>query len=157
TPALGRISVRKVAILFAVSILAPSLVLGWLAIRSLGDEQIVFERQQTLLYQGACNSLVKDILEIVDERETEFARNVESLVAGDDPRHVAQEFDDRIRGCWPLAEVGFAVTLNGEVLSPALLGRPAARHFRLENDLFLSNKESVEVYCRTPKGDIPLS
>src|SRR6516164_4779466 len=104
--------------------------------RSLSDEKIVFERQQTLLFQGACNSVGKDIVDYVGERQNEFERQVDALMADRDALDVARNFDQRIRPLWRLAEVGFAVTLDGHVLSPPLLGRQEARRFRLENDLF---------------------
>jgi hypothetical protein len=43
---------RKVALVFVIAVIAPSLVLAWLALRSLRDQEVVLERQQTLLYWG---------------------------------------------------------------------------------------------------------
>jgi len=45
-----------------------------------------------------------------------------------------------------MAEIGFAVNLNGDIYSPTPYEGPAARTFRDENDRFLSNRENVEVY-----------
>jgi hypothetical protein len=42
---------KKVALVFVVAVLVPSLVLAWLALRSQRDLQFLFERQQSLLYQ----------------------------------------------------------------------------------------------------------
>ena len=38
---------RKVALVFVVAVIVPSLVLAWLAVRSLRDQQFVIERQQS--------------------------------------------------------------------------------------------------------------
>ena len=43
---------KRVAIVFVVAVLGPSLALAWLAVRSLRDQQFLIERQQLLLYQG---------------------------------------------------------------------------------------------------------
>src|SRR5213082_3484375 len=106
---------KKVAFVFVLAVFVPSLVLAWLAVRSLRDQQFVLERQQSLLYQR------------------EFARQVEALLANDKPIDVANSFDDRIREHWLLADVGFVVSLEGQVYSPLLFerGRPEARQFRL--------------------------
>lgn len=148
---------KKVAFVFILAVFVPSLALAWLALRSLSDQKIIFERQQTLLYQGACSSVVKDILDFVSERQNEFGRHVEASLAARAAHEVAANFDETILQLWPMAEVGFAVSLQGNILSPPLLARPQTKRFRLENDLFLSNQESVEVYWNSPKGMIPLS
>ncbi|MFO1497263.1 MAG: HAMP domain-containing sensor histidine kinase [Verrucomicrobiota bacterium] len=148
---------RKIAWIFVVSVLGPSLALAWLAVRSLSNQEIVFERQQTLLYQNVCNGVAKDVMAFIENRKIEFGRQVEALLALKNPMTVARQFDALLVEVWPLAQVGFAVTADGEVVSPSLFGRPDSRRFRLENDSFLSNQESVEVYWKSPKGDIPLS
>lgn len=146
---------RKVALVFVLAVFGPSLALAWLAWRSLSNQQLAFERQQTLLYQGTCAGYVKDVSEFLGTRQKEFARHVELLLATRDPQDVAGRLDDELLKTWPMAEVGFAVSLDGHVLAPPLLARPEARRFRLENDLFLSNQESVEVYWTGTKGIQP--
>ena len=141
---------KRVAIVFVVAVLGPSLALAWLAIRSLRVQQFLIERQQLLLYQGVADSLAKDISGFIAERQREFRRQVEGMIASNGPLEVASEFDERLRQTWPLAEVGFAVSLEGSMLSPSLFGRPEARNFRLQNDRFLCNRESVQVYWNRP-------
>jgi hypothetical protein len=48
--------VRKVAVILVLAVFVPSLVLAWLAIRSLRNQEFALERQRTLLYQGAAES-----------------------------------------------------------------------------------------------------
>ena len=141
---------KRVAIVFVVAVLGPSLALAWLAMRSLRDQQFLIERQQLLLYQGVAESVAKDISGFIAERQREFRRQVEGMIASSRPLEVASEFDERLRQTWPLAEVGFAVSLEGSMLSPSLFGRPEARNFRLQNDRFLCNRESVQVYWNRP-------
>jgi signal transduction histidine kinase len=138
---------KKVALVFLLAVFVPSLLLAWLAIRSVRDQQIVVERQQALLYQGVADTLAKDVQGFLAESQRDFAQQVEALLASSSTTELASRFDEQIRPAWPMAEVGFAVSLDGNVISPPFLfGRPEARRFRLENDRFLCNREMVEVY-----------
>ena len=58
---------RKVALVFVLAVFVPSLVLAWLAVRSLRDQQFVLERQQSLLYQGVTDSLAKEITALAND------------------------------------------------------------------------------------------
>ena len=137
---------KKVALVFVVAVLLPSLVLAWLAVRSLRDQQFLLERQQSLLCQHVTDTLAQNISDYLAQRQQEFAAQVESLAANRDAQTVAVQFDNQIRQRWPLAEVGFCVTLSGKILSPAPNARPEAQMFRLDNSGFLGNHEPVEVY-----------
>lgn len=143
---------KKVALLFVVAVLAPSAVLAWLAMRSLRDQEYVLQHQQSMLYQGVADAFAKEVNAYLADRQREFALHVESLLADQNPRTIAPFFDDHLLRAWPMAEVGFVVSLDGTVIAPSLLGRSEARRFRLENDSFLSNRETVEVYWNSPKG-----
>src|SRR6266542_3510389 len=149
---------KKVALVFLLAVFVPSLVLAWLAIRSLRDQQLVLERQQSLLYQGVTDSFAKDINDYLASEQSEFNAQVESLLVGADARAFAVGFDERLRKGWPLAEVGFCVTLSGNLLCPSPTSRPEARTFCLDNGGFLGNRESVEVYWNEfSKGGNPKS
>ncbi len=148
---------RKVAIVFILTVLIPSLGLAWLAVLSLRDQQYSLERQEFLLYQGVVDKLAQDAASYLDEQQQQFAAQVELMLQEKKPEVLAATFDDGIRKIWPMAEIGFAVSLEGRVLNPSLTGRPAARQFRLENDLFLCNRESIEVYWNAGKGSVNLS
>ncbi len=148
---------RRVALLFVLAVFVPSLVLAWLAVRSLRDQQFVLERQQSLLLQGLADRLARDAETYLDDRQREFVAQVETLMAESSPADLSRRFDDSIRKTWPLADVGFVVTLSGNLLSPSPWGRPDARSFCIANSAFLGNREAVEVYWNTPKGSINLS
>jgi len=137
---------KKVALVFVVAVLAPSLVLAWLAVRSLRDQQFLLERQQSLLDQRVTDTLAQDIADYLARQQQDFSAQVESLATGSDAHVLAAQFDDQLRRRWPLAEVGFCVTAAGKILSPQPNARPAAQMFRLDNAGFLGNREPVEVY-----------
>src|SRR5512141_2912640 len=102
---------RKVAIIFVIAVFVPSLVLAWLAVRSLRDQQFILERQQSLLCQNATDTLVRQVQELLGNHQREFAGTVEQLLDNHAPDQAAPLFDERLRTNWPLAEVGFVVTL----------------------------------------------
>lgn len=145
---------KKVAIVFVLAVFVPSLVLAWLAVRSLRDQQFVLERQQSLIYQQVADALAKEADSFLVERQREFGLQVEAILAEGKAVEAAPAFDDRLRRNWPLAEVGFVVSLEGNVLCPSLFSRAEAKNFRLQNDRFLCNRESVEVYWQNPKAGL---
>lgn len=148
---------RKVALVFVIAVIAPSLALAWLAMRSLRDQDVVLERQQTLLYQSAADAVAARIRVELEDLRTEFKSAVAALLEAPDAGSLARRFDPALRARWPLADVGFVVALNGDVLSPSMFEGAEARRFRVENDRFLCSRESCEVYWNSPKGAISLT
>src|SRR6266702_1770247 len=100
---------KKVALVFVLAVFVPSLVLAWLAVRSLRDQQFVLERQQSLLYQGVTDSLARQAEALLSAHQSEFGALVEELFSQTPSSEMAQTFDARLRAKWPLAEVGFVV------------------------------------------------
>jgi signal transduction histidine kinase len=143
---------RKVALVFVLAVFLPSLGLAWLAVLSLRDQQLVLERQQSLLCQSIADGLARSAGGLLEDHPGELARHLDALLARQPAAELAPVFDVRIREIWPLAEVGFAVTLDGRMLSPPLGGRSEGLRFRVENDRFLCNKEIVEIYASNSKG-----
>ena len=52
---------RKVAIVFIIAVVAPSLVLASLALRSLRGQRLAAERQETLLAEAAAGELARKV------------------------------------------------------------------------------------------------
>src|ERR1700730_11875831 len=133
---------RKFALIFVLAVFLPSVVLGWLALDSLRNQEFVFERQQELLLQGTSDTLAERIRGILGAKLNEFGNQVDQLASGTD----VVAFDERIREIWPAATVGFVVTLNGKLVAPSAKGNGPARRFLEANGRFLTNAESAEVY-----------
>ena len=151
---------RKVALVFVLAVLAPSLVLAWLALRTLRDQQFLLERQQSLLYQGVTDSLATTINDYIAEQQREFNAQVEALTSGKDPQAVALQFDQQLRTNWPLVDVGFCVTMSGSLLSPNCpppANMPELRAFCSENSAFLANRETCAVYWNASGVDSKLT
>jgi signal transduction histidine kinase len=148
---------KRAAFVFIIAVFLPSLLLAWLAVRSLRDQQFILERQQMQVHQGVVDGVAKDIEAYLAEQQREFARQVQACLAGSTPRAASAAFHEKLTRSWPLAELGFAVSLRGEVLAPSMFAGAEERKFRVQNDVFLCSKESVEVYWNSPKGIINLS
>lgn len=147
---------KKVALVFVVAVLVPSLVLAWLAVRSLRDQQFLLERQQSLLYQRVTDALAQTLADHLAQQQQEFRAQVESLVATNNPAVTAAQFDNQLRKSWPLAEVGFCVTLSGNIACPSPAAGAEAQRFLRDNSGFLANKESAEVYWNANNGKMNL-
>jgi signal transduction histidine kinase len=138
---------RRSAWIFFASILLPSLGLAWMAVRSVQDQQVVLEHQQVIISQNITDALAKSVQGQMDQIRGDFVKTTQQLLdAGTSPVALAQDFNRKIRDVWPMAEIGFAVNLDGQIYSPRPYDGPSARTFRDENDRFLSNRENVEVY-----------
>jgi signal transduction histidine kinase len=135
---------RKVALVFVVAVFVPALVLAWLAVRSLQDQQFLLERQQSLLYQHVTDTLAKDVSDRLTREQQEFSTLTESLVASNNA--ATAQFDRQLRKHWPLADIGFCVTVSGHISSPQASAGLAAQRFLLDNSGFLGNRESAVVY-----------
>src|SRR5882672_6627780 len=100
---------RKIALVFVTAVFVPSLVLAWLALRSLRDQQFLIERQQAASWQGLAGALVRQVNGTLTEQRREFNRRVDELIADRKTSDTAGQFDTLLRKNWPMAEVGFVV------------------------------------------------
>src|ERR1043166_2819857 len=100
---------KKVALVFVLAVFVASLVLAWLALRSLRDQQFLLERQQSLLYQQVTDTLAQRISEHLSQQQQEFSAQVESIVVTNGVSATAVQFDRQIRNASPLVDVGFSV------------------------------------------------
>jgi signal transduction histidine kinase len=137
---------KKVAVLFALAVLVPSLVLAWLAVRSLRHQQFLLERQEALLYQNIADAKAAQAQHVLIDAQRAFEGHLRALLRDTDPAQVSRQFDQLLRRRWELAEVGFVVDLDGSVLAPDRFSRPEARAFLDDNNRFLGNLETAEVY-----------
>jgi signal transduction histidine kinase len=143
--------VKRVALLFVLAVLVPSVVLAWLAGRSLSDQHYVLERQQSLLYQGVADGFAKETQTLLDEEVRGFGLEVEALLLRQEAQELARTFDETLRARWPLTEVGFALTADGALLAPQRDKRAATSDFLTANGRFLANQELAEVYLNLGK------
>ena len=81
---------KKVALVFVLAVFVPSLVLAWLAVRSLRDQQFILERQQSLLYQGVADAKAKAVQDALTEYQHSFTLQVNRLLANQSPQNDRQ-------------------------------------------------------------------
>src|SRR5690349_3885919 len=114
---------RKVAIVFILAVFVPSLVLGWLAVRSVRNQELVLERQRSLFFQSVADNAASDVQYAVVSHQREFVSQTEAILAGGDPTVVAMNFDTLLQTNWPMAEVGFVVAPGGALSCPSAFNR----------------------------------
>ncbi len=142
---------KKVALLFVLAVLVPSVLLALLAARSLRDQLYVVERQQSLLYQGVADNIARQAQDFLSEELRSFGLEIERLLLRQSAAGCAVSLDSSLTTNWPLAEVGFAVTTDGQLLCPSSPTRSEARDFVSEQSRFLCNREAAEVYWNVGK------
>lgn len=140
---------RRSAWIFLAAILLPSLALAWLAVRSARDQQVILEHQQAIISQDVTDALAKKVRDQLDDTRWAFVQRTQKLLEkSSSPAALARDFNRELHNSWNLAEVGFAVGLNGTIYSPASRQGTVAKTFRSENDRFLSNRENVPVFAQ---------
>src|SRR5579872_1177676 len=147
---------RRSSLIFLAAILLPSLALAWMAVRSARDQQVILEHQQTIISQDITDSLAKMIQQNLDDSRTEFIQATQQLLQKSaSPQALAKDFNRKLPASWDLAEIGFAVNVNGTIYSPIPRESTTAKLFRDENDRFLSNRENVEVFAQMATNHSP--
>lgn len=147
---------KKLVSVFLVAVLGPSLVLAWLAMRSLRDQEIVVHSQRAVLHQRATDALASDLSTFMDDVRVFFGRLVDDLVIEYGADELTQGFDDIVPARWGQASIGCVVTDDGEILSPSWSSpEPEIQSFLAANGDFLTNRSRAEVYqARAPVGNV---
>ncbi len=136
-------SVRRIAVIFLVAVFVPSLLLGFLALRTAGEQRAILERQASDLYQKDTNALASTMEEAILGHQREFADRVRVLLSESRARALAADFSR----AYPARDntAPFVIAPDGSiVISEARTG--AASRFLRENEAFLSNRASAEYF-----------
>ena len=140
---------RKSIWIFLLAVLLPSVVLGWLALRSAEEQKIILERRTAELRQTEADNVAATARSLIDEQRRAFADVVAKLIAGGDPQRLAGTFTKSLAEAWPRKAVGFAIGADGRLLSPSVPGAngsPEIRKFLLDNGAFLGGNIAATVY-----------
>ncbi len=132
----------------------PGAVLGWLALHSVEEQQIVFEKRTAELYQKETETLAATVRETVESERRGFGDVVHRLLAKGDANALARDFTNTLADAWPRKAVGFALGADGRMLSPAnhnAASSPERRRFLLANSSFLTGTEASQVYFVAPE------
>jgi signal transduction histidine kinase len=140
---------KKSIWIFLLAVLLPGFVLGWLALRSAEEQQIIFERRTAELYQKETESLAARAREIVETERRTFGDTVHRLLARSDPPALARDFTNSLTDAWPRKAVGFVLGPEGQMLSPttAMAAKNGEwRQFLWDNGSFLCSTQPAVVY-----------
>jgi signal transduction histidine kinase len=140
---------KKSVWIFLFAVLLPSAVLGWLALRSAEEQQIVFERRTAELYQKETEALAVTVRDTVEAERRVFGETVHRLLAKGDAEALARDFANTLIDAWPVKAVGFAINKEGKLVSPSVTAsskNPEWRQFLLGNGSFLTSTEPAMVY-----------
>lgn len=143
---------KKSICIFLLAVLLPSVVLGWLALRSAEEQQIILERRTAELYQKETDAAASAARAAIDGQRRAFADAVRKLLATAPAAEIARDFSARLATVWPRKAVGFALGADGKLLSPSA---QAARNntewqsFLVNNGGFLSGSVPAQVYWVT--------
>ncbi len=155
---------KKNVWIFLFAVLLPSVVLGWLALRSAEEQQIVFERRTAELYQKETDSLAVTVRDTVDAERRAFGETVHRLLARGDAEALARDFTNTLADAWEVKAVGFAINRDGKLASPSVASaskQPELQRFLIGNGSFLTSTEPAIVYnsagdnnaLRNPKNE----
>lgn len=140
---------KKSIWIFLFAVLLPGVVLGWLALRSAEEQQIVFERRTAELYQKETEGLAASVRDAVEAERRAFGDTVHRLLARSDAEALARDFTNTLMDSWPRKAIGFVLGPDGQMLSPnttMAAKDPEMRTFIWNNGSFLCSTQPAVVY-----------
>jgi signal transduction histidine kinase len=141
--------VKRSIWIFLVAIVLPSIGLGWLALRSANEQQIVLERRTAELYQKETDAVASAARSVIEEERRAFAERVRQLLASESPSQAAKDFAAKLSRVWPRPAIGFALSAEGNLISPSAeeaRGDAERQRFLQNNSAFLSGTTPATVY-----------
>ncbi len=146
--------VKRSIWIFLLAIALPSIGLGWLALRSAGEQQIILERRTAELYQKETDAVALGARELIEDERRGFAEAVRQLFVSEQAPQLAQDFAAKLARTWPRAAVGFALAADGNLISPSAEEARSdveRQKFLLNNSAFLSGNAAATVYSVPPE------
>jgi hypothetical protein len=141
--------VKRSIWIFLFAIVVPSVGLGWLALRSANEQQIILERRTAELYQKETDAIASAARSLIDEERRAFAERVRQLVAEESAPQLARDFAAKLSRVWPRPAIGFALSADGNLISPSAeeaRGDAERQRFLQNNSAFLSGTTPATVY-----------
>jgi signal transduction histidine kinase len=141
--------VKRSIWIFLVAIVLPSIGLGWLALRSANEQQIILERRTAELYQKETDAVASAARSLIEEERRAFAERVRQLLASESAPELARDFAAKLARAWPRPAIGFALSADGNLISPSAeeaRGDSERQRFLQNNGAFLSGTTPATVY-----------
>jgi signal transduction histidine kinase len=140
---------KRYALIFLAAIFLPSLVLGWLALRTAGEQRVLIERQAANLHQAETDALAAEIRKLVEEKQHTFDEIVRALVSERSASALAEDYGNHLARFWREGGIPFAISPDGSVAFPTpahARDNSQFAEFLVRNAAFLSNQEAAEIY-----------
>ena len=140
--------------IFLLAVLLPSAVLGWLALRSVGEQQIILEKRTAELYQTETENAASAARALIDEERRAFNDTVRRLLATANPQTLANNFSTELAKEWPRKAIGFALGKEGQICAPSpqrAAGNVEWGKFLLGNGSWLAGTTPATVYWVSPE------
>ncbi len=142
---------RKIATVFVIAVLVPTLGLAWLAMRSIRHQEIVANNQRAILHQSSAEALAGDLNNFMDDVRVFYRQLVGELIAEQGADDLSRNFDRIAPARWSQCSVACVVTEEGRILCPSpMTKRPEARAFLDRNASFLVNESPARFYEASP-------
>jgi len=141
--------VKRSALIFFAAIFLPSLVLGWLALRTAGGQRVLIERQAADLHQAETDAIASTVRAAIEEKQRAFVEIIRTLVARHGASALAENYASRLSVAWPDGGIPFAISPQGMLAWPTTSAARQDRNqqeFLVNNGAFLSNKAEAEIY-----------
>ena len=137
---------KRIALVFIIAIMLPSVLLAVLAVRTLRVQEIAASSQRVALHQSTCDGMIANISLFMDDVRIFFSQEVDRLVEREGASLI-DTFDEKITDQWSQVSVGSVVSEAGLIISPVSLSDNIGAQLFLQNHAdFLSNRRVVEVY-----------
>ena len=140
---------KKSIWIFLLAVLLPSVVLGWLALRSAEEQQIILEKRTAELYQTETENVASAARALIDDERRAFNDAVRRLLAGGDAQKLANNFTAELAKEWPRKSIGFAIDQDGRLCAPTpqrAAGNAELGKFLLGNGGWLAGTTPATVY-----------
>lgn len=143
---------KKSIWIFLLAVLLPSIVLGWLALRSADEQQIILENRTAALYQKETENAAVAARSLIDDQRRAFNDVVLQLLAKSNPQALANNFSTELAKAWPRKAIGFSIGTTGNtatICAPApqrAKNNPEWGDFLLSNGSFLAGTTPAQVY-----------
>ena len=135
--------------IFLFAIVLPSVGLGWLALRSANEQQIILERRTAELYQKETDAVASAARSLIEEERRAFSERVRQMLAGESAPDLARDFAAKLSRVWPRPAIGFALNADGNLISPSAeeaRSDSERQRFLQNNSAFLSGTMPATVF-----------
>ena len=140
---------KKSIWIFLLAVLLPSVVLGWLALRSAEEQQIILEKRTAELYQTETENAASAARALIDDERRAFNEAVRRLLAKGGAQKLANNFSTELEKEWPRKAVGFALNSAGTICAPPTQRAATNKDwqkFLLGNGAWLAGTTPATVY-----------